>query len=258
MKTSQFFKLILAFCLVFSAFSMSVFAAETDDVKVLDAETVQKLYSDLYSKYYPNVVTVTIDKDKFKPVLASTFYEELKCLENYLKEASLPENNIIVDYDENDRIIGLQFPMRFKDEARKYLIALEEQLASESVTGANNILASDIRSTKTTRIRYSWNISLLWGATYKAGFYATYHLSNYNYIHFTSTATDISPYTYYSGLGDAKTNVSVLNNVLLDARRTNSISILLKCHAWVVVNGITQTYRDDLFKYVEAYASSLW
>ena len=233
-------------------------AIETND-EYMDVQAVKDAYTELYAKYFPDTVTVSIDEGKFEPVLSSTLDKELEELEEYLKKASLPENNIIVEYDNNGRIVNLQYPKSMKDEAEQYINALEKQLAFEQSISSDISSVSTRSITVTRTIRHYWNIPLPWEAVYHVGYYATRSAEeNINGVMlFLGKAYNIRQYTGYGGFGTCEdTRLNITYNEILDGWRTSAIGCYLGCEASYTANGITQTYIDDLYTYTEVYASS--
>jgi len=262
-KNFRIFILVLAMCMTFSIFSINAMAA-TSDGKYVDANTAVKLYSDLYAKYYPNEVTVSVDKGTYKPVLATELNSNLAALEKYLKVASSPENCIKVDYDNNGKIIGLMYPVRYKAQAQKYITAMQKQRSAEALA---NVTINPIpnATSKSTRKNILWQVTdIPWGgATYGAGYNATFYTS-YEVGHvptawFNRTASNITGYTVYSGNGDAETSVSGISQALTDMYSTDNISLTINCHAWVTNSeGILITFRNSYFRSYDWRANTFY
>ena len=64
-------------------FSVPVLAAEDP---YMDGETVVKLYTELFDKYYSGEGIVDPDTSNYIPVEASTFYKELEEMEKNIKK----------------------------------------------------------------------------------------------------------------------------------------------------------------------------
>jgi len=251
--------LFLALCICF-AFSGTALAF-SEQKEYINAETALKLYTELYEKYYPGEKIVTIDESKYIPVEAEKFYQELNALEENIKIAILPENNVKVEYDSKGRIVSLVYSEKYKKYAQRYIDTLSRQKLKESRALSSNttLIVPAAGQNKTVWDGYDKVItSIPWHPTCVIGYIAKFYTNNYTYPHFTQTATNFSPEVMYSGLGSCTAYISATSQELLDSRRTDAVSVRIGYTAKVTANGSTQTYSDYVNIYHEHYASSYW
>lgn len=254
--------LILTFCLTI-AFSGTGFAEE---VKYIDADTALKEYTELYAKYYPDEVTVSVEK--YVPIESGKFYEELNLLEEQLEKSVLPENNIKVEYNEDNEIIGITYPLKYSKEAQKYVLKYEKQIAARSQAQVQNIEGVTPLATRTTKdvttFRRAEVVGIPWtpAPTFYAGYYCTFHLaSQADHVPtkwFTSVATGFKKYIYYIGSGSGSVTLETRSQQLLDNSSTNKVDQIYTVKASVVNQGVTLTFERTLRNIYEWRANTVW
>jgi len=279
MEKKKFIVLVIVLCMVFSLFSTSAFAQAPED-NYVDADTACKLYSELYAKYYPNgEVTVTVNEADYKPILESTLKKKLIDLEENLKIATLPENNVWVKYDENNNIMGIAYKQGYEEYAKEYIELQKEQELKASDKAMNNVSQFDKgmdnvtpmvigdKETKNVGRAFYWNISndLPWHPKPNCaiGFACTFQVAkskvNPAAIWFPKKPWGFGARRVYSGLGDCEVSLRSYSSTRSNADTKCSMNADLEFHAWVTdADGLLHTYRDNYQLGCSVYSSQLW